>query len=306
MKKVAVFLFLACIGVFSVNAAAPPIDTSIAAISPNLCDWGGWSASQFRSTIDTTGGFLVMNPDSSVAEVKVHVTTTASTGNIYPWVSIDCDLDSGKNFSGVTAIRITYKADKQWYMGLTDTLLDPDNSGPYQAKIPAATSFVTAYFNIFDTATAYDANVTFTQADWISGATYRVPINYSEINALTFSPNDDAGSGVESTIEISDLRLYGYTGFANPVTHNFKSLTHASGAISLAQTGILKFSVPQNSTYMVSLFSPAGKLMMNVSKVCSKDNSNEISLKSLNLAPGIYIAKISQVDYSVIGKIIIK
>jgi hypothetical protein len=308
MKKVSVVLFLAWIAVFSVNAAVPLVDTNAAALSPNLVDYGGWSASQFRSTIDTAGGFAILNPDSSVQEVKAHVTTTAANEatEIYPWVSIDCDLDSGKNFIGVTGIRITYKADKAWYMALYDSTLDPDNSGSYQTALPAAADFTTLYYNVLDTSTAYSKTVTFTQPDWVTGSAYRLPIHYDKINGFSFSPNDDAGTGVESTIELSDLRLYNYSGFPISVRHFPKSRNIVSGTIKLTPANMLRFSVPQTNTYTVSMYSPDGSLVAAVSKSCTNDGQNEIALKKYNLAPGLYVVNISQAHYSAIGKIVIK
>jgi hypothetical protein len=306
MKNFSVSVFLACIAVLSAHAVVPPSDTNVANISPNIVDQGDWSASQFRSTIDTATGFAILNADSSVQEIKAHVTTTKAADPIYPWVSIDCDLDSGKNFIGVTAVRITYKADKSWYLSLSDTTLDQDNSGSYQTALPAVTEFTTAYFNVFDTSTKYSATVTFTQPDWVTGDTFRSPINYQNINGISFSPNDDAGAGVESTIEISDLRLYHYAGYANPVRYFLKNQNRFSSPINLTRSNILKFSVPQNNTYNVSIYSPEGKLVAGMSKSCVKDAQNEIALKNFNFAPGMYLVRISQTDYSASGKIIIR
>jgi hypothetical protein len=307
MKKVAVSLFLACILVFGVSASTPPMDTSATAISPNLTDAGDWSASSdTESTIDTSTGFVIMNPDSSVAEIKAHVKTAKSHDPIYPWVSIDAELDSGYNFVGVTAIRITYKADKPWYIAIYDPTLDPDNSGSYQAVMPAESVFTTHYYNVSDTSTKYDSSVTFSQPSWVE-TKYRSPINFSHINGFSFSPNDDAGDGVETTVEISDLRLFNYAGYATiPVRYFLKNSNNVLIGINLARSNVLSFSVPQNNTYTVSIYSPQGKLVARISKSCSKEVRNEIALKNYNLVPGLYMVKVSQTDYFATGKIMIK
>jgi hypothetical protein len=307
MKNLIVSFFVTCVCVFSVHAIVPPSDTGAADLSVNIVDRGDWSASQYKSTIDTLPSLAIPNPDSSIAEIKAHVTTLKANEatSDYPWVSVDCDLDSGKNFVGVTAVRLTYKADKAWYMGLTDTMLDPNNAAPYQAVLPAATAATTVYFNVADTSTKYLSTVTFTQPDWVETG-YRTPIDYTNINGFTFAPNDDAGLGVESTIEIFDLRLYHYSGYSSSVRFNVKNQSHVSGSINLMKANVLSFSVPKTSTYAVSIYSPEGKLVAGMSKACSKDGRNEITLKNYSLAPGLYVARISQADYSAIGKIVIK
>jgi len=305
MKKLIVSFCLTCVTVFSINAKVVPTDT--AAPSVNIVDQGDWSADGYKATIDTGTALAILNADSSVAEIKAHVTTlkaNETTGD-YPWVSVDCDLDSGKNFVGVTAISVTYKSDLNWYMGLTDTLLNSDLSGPYQAVLPVAATFTTSYFSVLDTATKFDSSVTFSQPEWVDSA-YRSPIDLQNINALTFSPNDDNGLGVESTIEIKEIRIYHYSGYSSSVRFNAKNQSRVSGSINLMKSNVLTFSVPKTNTYAVSIYSPQGKLVAGMSKACSKDVRNEIALKNYNLAPGLYVAKVSQAEYSASGRIMIK
>jgi hypothetical protein len=299
MKKVSVFLFLACIAVFSVNAAAPPLDTNVAYISPNVVDEGGWYVTQLLSTIDTTGG-LILKDSTGVDIVKIKTVKQAAADPVYPYTSLECEFDTA-NFSGATALRITYKADQPWVVSLMDTTIDYENSGPYGQSIPVATDWTVIGLNMLDTTLTG-----FRQPSWINNGKNVTPINYSTMMGIAFDPYDPDDLGITASLAIKDLRIYHYNGFKSPVKFAVSKSRHSRGSIRLSQSNVLKFAVPSTNVYSVSVYSPAGKLVLRLSKPCVKDAKNEVSLKNFNFVPGIYFARISLADYSAIGKIVIK
>jgi hypothetical protein len=306
VKNIFVSLLLAGAAAFSANAhIAPSVsDTDAAYMSPNIIDTGSWDMSEYKSSIDTGTSLKIPNTNGSGKEIKANVSVLKDGTNDYPWVSLDCALDSAKNFVGVTTIRVTYKADQNWYLSLNDTTIDQDFAGTYQAMLWASTAFKTVYLNVLDTNSSMDSSFDFTQPTWSAG--YTTPINYVQINGLTFGPDDDEGLGVSSTIEISDIRIYHYAGYTTSVKYTNKSLKHFFGTMNLVRSNVLAFSVPQDNNYTVSIYSAQGKLSAAMSKFCSKDGQNQIALKDLGLCPGLYLVKIAKADYSIMGKILVK
>jgi hypothetical protein len=303
MKKILMSLIFGLCAVFAVNAASV-LDTTNASL--NAVDEGWWDPlCDSLSSIDTTGGFFKKDGTDDIVVLKC--TKGAAIGDsIYPWVELDCELDSIPTLAGVTAIRVTYKADSAWYLILPDPTIDENNSAPYQALVPAATEWTTKYFNVLDTSFTYSTTATFTQPSWVTPSKYRSAIKYTNIKNLAFSPRDENDVGLTTTIQIKDVALFNYAGFKSSVKFAIAKAVHHTGSIQLTRTNALKFEVPVSGNYTVSLFSPAGKRIAIAQRSFTTNGTNELSLKNYNIVPGLYLISVSSENYSATAKLLIR
>ncbi len=303
MKKVFATLAVALFALNAAPAAVGPIDTTHA--SANLVEESYWEPiCDSLSKIDTSGHLYQTDAAQDIIVLKT-IKAAAIGDTIYPWVELTVDLDSAKPLNTTTAIRITYMADSAWYLVLPDSTLDPDNSAPYQALMPAATAWTTKYFNVLDTSRAYSITATFTQPSWVA-RTSRGNLNTQNVINLSFSPKDDDDLGITTTIKIKDVTLFNYNGFPLAVK-NFHSVNGAAQySIVFTKNNSLKFNVPSSNNYKVSFYNAEGKRMAMSEQSFSANGNNEINLAQFKFAPGVYMVSISNGASKATGKFLIK
>jgi len=305
MKKVFAALVVAFFA-FNAAPAVAPLDTTHPCA--NLIEESYWEPiCDSLSKLDTTGHLYQTDAGADIIVLKcIKAAVVGVEPNAYyPWVELDCDLDSGITFTGTTAIGITYMADSAWYLILPDSTLDPNNSAPYQALMPACTTWTTKFFNVLDTSHVYTASATFSQPSWVEPS-YRANLNYANVINLSFSPKDDDDRGITTTIKIKDVTLFNYKGFPLAVLSGSKATSHFQRPISFANGNTLKFAVPSNNTYKVSFYSAEGKRVA-ISEQCFQANGNNvINLSQYKFSPGLYVVSIANGSYKAVGKFLIK
>ena len=144
---------------------------------------------------DITRGAVKIIKDTTI----VDSVETVTSDTIYPYADMDGGLPGTSSMEGVTEVEVTYTADADFLMTLSNEALD----GPHGVTLVKGEN-ITKKFLIAD----------FKQPSWVEKADL---VDLPNVKALGFEPASEAETEVKGKISIMSLKL---TGYVAPIVEN--------------------------------------------------------------------------------------
>lgn len=169
---------------------------------------------------------------------------------IYPWANVTAML--GSPLEGVTAVKISYKADKKVSLTLDQEVL-MDKGTSYMKELPATDgewSDVTVKIEDFK------------QPGWLNSDD-ATELDLGKVKSLSIAPVDYACS---ANLEVAELKLSDYSGeyVGNIVAKTLHSM-EAPIAIAGMTGGLLQLHIAERGAYKVSLYTVSGRVLKSES-----------------------------------------
>lgn len=221
-------------------------------ISENLLNFADWYVifDEEHSGNHESGATLDTSKLSSDAIIGADLTVGETDNDkIWPWAKLVSGATN--DLEGVTAIKLSYKSDKPFFIGLDDTLLSKDGV-EYVYEIPATSSFKELTISIDQ----------FAQPNWAADVNKTADLVLKNVRALTFSPKDAYGAAAR--IDIENLQLYDFKGKGVAVSASKALLVKDGIALQAITSKKVTLVVPEADKYNVALYSLKGQQLHKV------------------------------------------
>lgn len=231
----------------NISVEATYVDTSISDVDTTnpvsimtMATWYG-EADEYGSKIEVDSSKL--NSDSLIS-AKLSLTKSDDAKKEWAWVKLIAELDNA--LTGVTAYRISYRADDSVNLVLDQENLSEAGTSYLKTLAPTGSSFKTVLLSEKD----------FKQPSWHKESD---PLDLSKVTNLSFAAIKEESN---LSLIIDTVLLYNYVGAA-VVDPN---VSEAQFYRASAQNGTLLLNVPQNGVYTISVHKVNGQQLYSETK----------------------------------------